>query len=163
MKLLAVGLICLLCGCSATKPVSNEVVPVGWFDQEQLKTSAYPAFKARYDTVQVEQQFVGLIGQVHDSIEAIVFFGTWCGDSKREVPGFLRIVEQANFPRERIKFYALDRTKKSPDGLTDQYGIERVATFIFLKRGIEVGRITEKPSSTLEADMLSILAEAADK
>ncbi len=154
-------LFALLMGCSGASNTTKESVPVGWFDQAKLKTAEYPAFSSRYDTVQIEQQFVELIRQVHQGIDILVFFGTWCGDSKREVPRFLKIADVAAIPAERIRFYALDRSKKSSDGLTDVHRIEKVATFIFLKEGKELGRITEKPLTTIEADMLSILANAA--
>jgi thiol-disulfide isomerase/thioredoxin len=84
----------------------------------------------------------------------------WCGDSKRELPRFLKIADEAGFPPARITLYSLDRTKKSPDGMTARYGIEYVPTFIVLKDGAEVGRITESPKVSVEADLLTILAAA---
>ncbi len=117
-------------------------------------------FKSRYDTVRVEQQFVQMIRNVHAGVSTIVFLGTWCSDSQREVPRFLRAADEAGIPQESIKLYALDRTKKSDDGLTEQYRIERVPTFIFLKHGEEIGRIVETPQVNVEADMVMILAKA---
>ncbi|MEK7671115.1 MAG: thioredoxin family protein, partial [Bacteroidota bacterium] len=93
----------------------------------------------------------------------VVVLGTWCSDSKREVPRFLKIVDLSLIPPAQIQFYGVDRTKKSSDGVTDRYKIERVATFIFLKRGEEVGRIVESPKNSLEEDMLAILADAQSK
>ena len=67
-----------------------------------------------------------------------MFLGAWCSDSRREVPRFLKIADLAGMDATRIKLYGLDRTKKSSDGLTDRYGIERVPTFIFLRGDKEV-------------------------
>ena len=163
-RVCVVGLImCLLIGCASTVGTKSEVIEVGWLQRSVLDAPELHPFKVRYDTVAVEQDLVGLIGNVNSGVDFLVFFGTWCGDSKRELPHFLKIADQCGIDSSRIRLYGLDRSKKSNDGLTDQYHIERVPTFIFLKNGGEVGRITERPNGTLEADILSILASAQEK
>lgn len=129
-------------------------------DRELLADPAHGDFAFVYDTSRIHGDFVGLIRQVHEGIDIIVFLGTWCSDSRREVPRFLKIADLAGMDAARIKLYGLDRTKRSSDGLTDRYGIERVPTFIFLRGDEEVGRIVEVPRTTLEGDVLSILAGA---
>jgi thiol-disulfide isomerase/thioredoxin len=153
---------CLLvcAGCGSTGDLSQPDVPVGWIDREVLANPAHGDFSLVYDTSRIHEDFVGLIQQVHEGIDVIVFLGTWCSDSRREVPRFLKIADLAGMNVDRIKLYGLDRTKKSRDGLTDRYGIERVPTFIFLLGEREVGRIVEVPRTTLEGDVLSILAGA---
>ena len=93
-------------------------------------------------------------------METIVLLGTWCGDSRREVPRFLRIADMAGIPADRITLVGVDRAKKSGDGMSDRYPVEKVPTFIFLKGGVEIGRIVETPAGTLEGDMLTILARS---
>jgi thiol-disulfide isomerase/thioredoxin len=144
-------------GCGSQRDAQVER---GWIDRATLMKPEHHQFKERFDTVQVEQQFVPMVKAVEDSVSSIVFLGTWCPDSRREVPHFLKVADEAGIPPERIKLYALDRTKKSDDGLTDQYHIERIPTFIFLKHGEEIGRITEVPEKSIEQDMLMILAKA---
>jgi thiol-disulfide isomerase/thioredoxin len=129
-------------------------------DRELLADPAHGDFAFVYDTSRIHGDFVGLIRQVHEGIDIIVFLGTWCSDSRREVPRFLKIADLVGMDAARIKLYGLDRTKRSSDGLTDRYGIERVPTFIFLRGDEEVGRIVEVPRTTLEGDVLSILAGA---
>jgi thiol-disulfide isomerase/thioredoxin len=106
---------------------------------------------------------ITLIRATNAGTSFLVFFGTWCSDSRREVPHFLKIADDCGIDSSRIRLYGLDRSKKSRDGLTEKYHIDRVPTFIFLKDGDEIGRITEKPTGTLEADMLAILAAAQQK
>jgi hypothetical protein len=130
--------------------------------REALEDPAHGDFALVYDTSRIHQDFVSLIQQVHEGIDVVVFLGTWCSDSRREVPRFLKIADLAGIESDRIKLYGLDRTKKSSDGLTDRYGIERVPTFIFLRGEREVGRIVELPRTTLEGDVLSILAGARE-
>ena len=151
--------VAMLSGCASQRDAQVER---GWIDRATLMKPEHHQFKERFDTVQVEQQFVPMVKAVEDSVSTIVFLGTWCPDSRREVPRFLKVADEAGIPPERIKLYALDRTKKSDDGLTDQYQIERIPTFIFLKHGEEIGRITEMPEKSVEQDMLFILAKAKE-
>ena len=91
----------------------------------------------------------------------LVFLGTWCGDSRREVPRFMKILQESGFPAERVKIVTVDRReehyKKSLNGEEWGLDIRRVPTFIFLREGREANRIVEKPLQSLEADMLAIL------
>jgi thiol-disulfide isomerase/thioredoxin len=158
-----VVLVLLLAGCGGTLGTKSESVEVGWLPRSVLDEPGNHPFKARYDTVAVDQNLEGLIRGTNAGTNFLVFFGTWCSDSRREVPHFLKIADDCSIDSSRIHLYGLDRSKKSKDGLTDKYHIDRVPTFIFLKDGNEVGRITEKPTGSLEADMLAILAGAQQK
>jgi len=158
-----VAVVFLLSGCASTVGTTSEVIEVGWLQRSIFDKPELYQFKARYDTVALEEDLVGLLGTANSGVDFLVFFGTWCGDSRRELPHFLRIADQCGIEPSRIRLYGLDRSKKSDDGLSDQYHIQKVPTFIFLKNGEEVGRIIETPTATLEADMLSILASAQQK
>jgi len=163
--MLSAALLCaFVAGCSSTGDLHRGDPPErGWVSRDIFQTPSYGAFKAGYDSATVAPEFTQMIGQLTQGIEVTVFFGAWCSDSKRQVPRFLRIADNARMDPDQIHFYALDRTKKSSDGLTERFAIERVPTFIFMKEGKEVGRITEEPKNTLEADMLAILTEARRK
>jgi len=149
----------LLWGCAGTAPHFAEPADKGWVPRDILDTPPYAAFRAGYDTATIAPAFVPMVRTAKEGVDVIVFFGPWCPDSRREVPHFLRLADDAGIPPSRIRLYALDRTKKSDDGMTAKYGIERVPTFIFLKEGQELGRITEFPSTTIEADVVTILAK----
>ena len=90
-----------------------------------------------------------------------IYFGTWCGDSRREVPRFLKMLDDIGVMESRIKLIALDREdgvyKQSPSKYEKDLGIYRVPTFRVLKNGNEVGRIVEYPVESLEADLLSVV------
>lgn len=153
----ALGSMVMAGGCSGSAPTGRELILTGWIEGSRIVSPALPGFRARYDTVAVNENLAVMIGGLSGDLETVVFLGTWCGDSRREVPHFMRIAEKSGIPTERIRYYGLDRTKKSPDGLTDAYRIERVPTFIFLMGGKEIGRIVELPRSTLEGDLFEIL------
>jgi thiol-disulfide isomerase/thioredoxin len=167
VKILGEAMVCLaaalvLAGCGAGQQTAVPTWPVGYVSRQQLQAAPFEAMKARYDTVHVQADLTEFISRVREGAEVLVFFGGWCSDSKREVPHFLKIADRAGFPPGAMKFYSLDRSKKSPDGLTEQFGITLVPTFIFLRNGGEVGRIVESPRSTLEQDILEILAPRRD-
>ncbi|NLG98876.1 MAG: thioredoxin family protein [Chloroflexi bacterium] len=92
-------------------------------------------------------------------VKVLLFLGTWCGDSKREVPRFFKLIEQAGISESQVEITALDRTKKDAAGLTEKWGVEYVPTFIFIRGGEEIGRIVEMPAESLEADIAKILLE----
>jgi len=92
-----------------------------------------------------------------DGLEIKIVLGTWCPDSRREVPRFMRILDAWAFPETGLTFIGVDNAKISPVEEYEHLEIERVPTFIFYKNNIEAGRIIENPVSSLEQDMLNIL------
>jgi tetratricopeptide (TPR) repeat protein len=98
-----------------------------------------------------------------------VFFGSWCGDSKREVPRFVKTVhqletalgyslEQANEALQFVGVSSQDSAyKRSPSGEERGQDIYRVPTMIISHKGKELGRIVEFPVESLERDLLTII------
>ncbi len=155
--------IIVLVGCSGSKEVATEKMAIGWVDRSIFEEPEHDAFKTTFDTVHIDEQFAGMISEIKGDVDVTVFFGSWCKDSKRELPHFLKVADKAGISPEKIKLYGVDRTKKSADGLTEKYNIQLVPTIIFLKNGVEIGRITETPRTTIEGDMVTILAGAQGK
>lgn len=150
---------CLLVGAGCASRLERRADPPerGWVDRSVFERPGYEEFRARFDTVQVDEQLAWLIGRGNSGVKVLVFYGAWCSDSKREVPHFLKIMDAARQDPASIRLYALDRTKTSADGLTARYRIERIPTFIFLREEEEIGRIVEKPSTSLEGDIAALL------
>jgi thiol-disulfide isomerase/thioredoxin len=92
-------------------------------------------------------------------IEVVLILATWCPDSKREVPRFFKILDQAGIGLDRVTMVAVDRSKKDAEGLTVTHAVLRVPTFVFLRNGQEVGRVTERAVTTLEQDIAAILTK----
>ena len=88
----------------------------------------------------------------------MVYFGTWCDDSKNNVPLFLKIIDSLNEPEFKVDFFAVD--KKSAAGqkyYEENLLVEKVPTFIFYSGDAEIGRIIENPQESMLQDMVRIL------
>ena len=92
-------------------------------------------------------------------VRVLVILGTWCKDSKRDLPRFFKIADQGELRLDGVTFIAVDRTKKDLEGLTETHKIDRVPTFVFFRGDTEIGRVIEKPTTTLENDIAVILAK----
>ncbi len=102
-----------------------------------------------------------LRGADRRGVTLTLFFGTWCGDSKREVPRMLKLLDEAGLPRDSIELVAVDsadgQAKRSPGGEERGLEIYRVPTLIVRRGGTEIARIVEFPVLSLERDLLAIL------
>ncbi len=93
------------------------------------------------------------------NVDVFAVVATWCPDTRRDLPRFFKIADQARWPMKNVKLLAVDRTKKDAEGQTVKWSVTRVPTFIFLRKGKEIGRVTEKPATTLEKDIAAILSK----
>ncbi len=131
--------------------------------QAFLKDSFASWFAPQFEGFEVDQKEVKKFKKKLKKYDIIAFMGTWCGDSKREVPRFYKVLEAADFPMNQLKMVTVDyikpNYKKSPDGEEEGLNIVKVPTFIFLKKGKEVNRIIESPVTSLEKDMTAIVIQ----
>lgn len=117
-------------------------------------------FTEGYTGYQPDQEIMGeLVGLDRDDLTITIVLGTWCPDSRREVPRFIKMIDLWGFPREKIRLIGVDINKVAPLGDFPALAIERVPTFIFYKNNIEKGRIIEVPVTSLEQDTRDILKE----
>ena len=119
----------------------------------------FPKWKERYDEYVPNPLYMDSLSANSSEVSVEIFLGTWCGDSRREVPRFLKITDTSSIVEEdSIRIWAVDRDKQLESGLAREKNIKQVATFIFLKQGKEFGRITEHPvNDSLEEDILEIM------
>ncbi len=118
-------------------------------------TAGYDAYKPNAETVaQLRKQSL-------KDYSIQIFLGTWCGDSKREVPRFMKLRNEIGIPANNIKIITVgdgdSLYKQSPEHEEKGLGIFRVPAFIIYKNGVEVNRITEYPVNSLEKDVLNII------
>ena len=91
-------------------------------------------------------------------VEIYMLFGTWCHDSKREVPRLLSLLNKLDVPENQINLIGLNFMKNDSQDRGKKFQIKKTPTFVFLKNQKEIGRIVEMPEISLEADLLKILS-----
>lgn len=93
-----------------------------------------------------------------EDVDIKLVMGTWCSDSRREVPHFYKILDEINYPEEKVTLINVNREKRGLENEVEGLDINFVPTFIFYKNEKELGRIVEMPFNTLEEDVLEILS-----
>ena len=114
-------------------------------------------YNTEYFAYEPDEFIIKQITELSDSIDIQIYMGTWCSDSRREVPRFLKILDLAGVDKNNLRIINVDRKKKSPNHEEKNKNIEFVPIFIINKNNIEIGRIVEFPIITLESDLISIL------
>ncbi len=115
-------------------------------------------FRKGYDDYKFNDEAVKKLTEISkEGLTIKIVMGSWCPDSRREVPRFMKILDYWKFPAESITYIGVDDSKFSPVGEYDKLDIQRVPTFILYKNNIEAGRIIENPVTSLEQDMVNIL------
>ena len=135
---------------------------LGEINKEGLLFENYKTwFLSGYNEYKPNQEIVDKIQKKLKDYNISIFMGTWCGDSRREVPRFYKLLEDAKFPLSQLTVVAVSREtdmyKQSPNHEEKGLNIHRVPIFIFYKNGKEVNRIVEHPVKSLEEDIHSIL------
>lgn len=131
---------------------------LGKEDRTALEQAPFNSwYNTNYEKYNVQTVHLAEIEKSLKGVTLTTFMGTWCGDSKREVPRMFKVLDEASFVKEHQELITVDRSKKNPKEFTTGNNIIRVPTFIFKKDGKEIGRIVERPVESLEEDMLKIL------
>ncbi len=141
------------------------LILVGQINRDAWQNKNYREwFSTEYQSYKVDESAITKIKTSMDSLEIMIFFGTWCSDSRQEVPRFYKILDFLEFKENRLKVVALDdhpdRYKQSPQHEEVGWDIEYVPTFIFLLEGKEIGRFVESPDVSLEKDLVKIVAKS---
>lgn len=116
-------------------------------------------FHSEYESYSVDMESLNQINaDIFSSLKIKVVMGTWCSDSKREVPRFNKILDQLAFNFNDLIIIGVNRIKQAEETEVDQLNIELVPTFIFYYEGEEIGRIIESPVESLEKDIINIIS-----
>lgn len=151
-------ILALISACASTK--NEKKIITGEFSwnqwQKQAGWESYDA--AEYLPGEfLSQQLKHIV--VSEDVNLLLFSGSWCGDSKSEVPKIFKLFESANISLDKIKLYGVDRNKLEPTGTAEKYKIKRVPTLLVLRNGKEIGRIIEYPKTSWEEDIFQILTK----
>jgi len=134
---------------------------LGYFTRRMMTTPPHSEwFYKEYDNYKFDETIVNKLTEaLKEGFSIKLVMGSWCPDSRREVPRFMKILDYLKFPAENLVFIGVDDSKYSPIGDYSKLDIARVPTFIFYKNNVEAGRIIEVPATSLEQDMVDILTK----
>ncbi len=125
-------------------PLSGQMMLKGFINEQLLSdTTLFKWYAAMQKEYQPQEQIVKTVVTQKDSVQFLVFLGTWCTDSHYVIPRFFKLLGLAGFDRSKVVVFALDRTKKDTTHLASTFDISHVPTIIVLKKGKEVGRVVE--------------------
>ena len=75
-------------------------------------------------------------------LQFLVFTGTWCEEAQYIVPRFFSLADAAAIRADQVTLIGVDPSKKTVRHLTEEMHITAIPTFIVLKNGREIGRIS---------------------
>jgi len=150
-------------GCSFAQEKETIVKPnylEGITTKDAFKKAPYKLwFNNYYDNYTLDKTTLDAIRKNLKGVTIKAFMGTWCGDSKREIPHLYKLLDATDFEEKNMVMIAVNRGKKTADNLQEGLNIFRVPTLIFYKNDKEIGRYVEYARETLEKDILKIITE----
>ena len=140
-------------------PKTGKPMLLGKITIEELQQEPFNEwYQMEFDGYEVDTELTNAISDPGQYTYE-VFLGTWCGDSRRELPRMEKIFSEMGIDMSNVLIVTLDRNKISPNGEQEGKDIRYVPTLIVSKDNQEIGRIVESPSSetaTLESDLFEI-------
>ncbi len=143
---------------ASTGNEDDKVNLVGNVSEEQLY-NAFPEWRESASGYSPKPEILEQLRKMDSKLEIVVFFGTWCGDSRSEVPKFLRVYDTVANSNFSLRMYGVDQSKREGKGLSERLRIEKVPTIIIFSGDKELGRIVEYPKKTIEEDFLAIVSD----
>ncbi len=141
-----------------TDVLSQEPMLLGYTNRKAFQDTSFSWwFNSVHDTYNVDTAAAQNLADKLKDVKITIVMGTWCSDSRREVPRFFKILDYIKYPSDNVTIITVGRDRKGRGDETKGLDIELVPTFIFYKDGKELGRIVESPKVSLEKDMDKIL------
>lgn len=117
------------------------------------------SYKAEYPIYRADAATMKQLAEKLKGVKITVVMATWCSDSKEWVPRFYKIMDELNFNYKKLTLICVDRAKKAPGTHVETLKADRVPTFIFYRKKVELGRIIEVPEGIFEKEILKILSK----
>lgn len=153
MKIYSLSILLLML-ISASVFAQDEFLTGSVTESQIREITVFDIYTVRY---QPEEALIKKLNAVQDSIFIDVYMGTWCHDSKREIPALFKIMETIDNPLISTSYTALEYKRRGPKEIIEKNKIKRTPTFIIYKNGKEVGRIIEEAKESIEADLYNII------
>lgn len=124
--------------------------------------------RAETSAYEPNPDLIEALGSFGGEVHVVCVLGTWCSDSRREVPRFWKVLDAAGLDDLSVELIAVgpsadpaaadwEAEQGWTPGVREHYGVELVPTFIVYEGDVELGRIIETPELSIEADLAGIL------
>lgn len=137
---------------------SGKSMLMGVCNRDAFKDTSYLWwFDSNYKNYTLDEKTLSEFPADFPDITIKIIMGSWCSDSREQVPAFYRILDYIKFPQEKLSLICVDRNKHGEKDEVEGLNIELVPTIIVSRGENEIGRIIETPKESLEKDLLKIL------
>lgn len=143
-------LVFTLCTASVVIAEAKKAPHLGNISAAQL-LEEHKAFADQYQAYQLTEEQKLQLADIKQTAHIDIYFGTWCHDSEREVPRFIKAFEQ--HPNITYTLIGLDHSKKEPAQRAVAASVKYTPTFIVKQNDKEIGRIIEKPIKDMVYDV----------
>ena len=140
----------------------GNLILLGKTTRERLAQAPFDSWYIKnYESYIVDSNIAAQAKPLLGNKRFLLFMGTWCGDSRREVPRMYRILDYCQVKPAQITLINLSNSdtayKQSPGHEEQGLNIRRVPTLLIFEGKREIGRVVESPVTSLEKDILAIV------
>lgn len=164
------GLVLVLLGFAVPVPLlaaadseaDDEDLPelVGQVTREEIE-SAVPDWVHAQVEAEIDEDAARALAAVPPA-EITVYLGTWCSDSRREVPRLWKALDATGgMVPFSVDYVAVDEDKREPAERLEGVDLQFVPTFVVRRDGEELGRVVEVAADGIERDLLRLLTGEA--
>lgn len=164
------GLVLVLLGLAVPVPLleaadseaddEDPPVLVGEVTREQIE-SAVPDWVHAQVEAEIDEDAARALADVPPA-EVTVYLGTWCSDSRREVPRLWKALDATGgLVPFSVDYVAVDEDKREPAERLEGVDLQFVPTFVVRRDGEELGRVVEVAADGIERDLLQLLTGEA--
>ncbi len=116
-----------------------------------------PLFGIHVERYKPNAQAIDFLNAYTDSTHIYIFFGSWCRESKKYLPGLVKTLSITRAPNLRTYYIGVDEQKKLPELFLNMFDIRYIPSVVVKKGNEEIGRIIETPHSLIEVHLVDIL------
>lgn len=147
---------------SESKDAQGNIVLLGKSTKERLTRDPFNSwFTSNYNDYRIDTAIADQLKPMIGNKKLVIFMGTWCGDSRREVPRIYKLLDYCGVPASQVQLITVSSDdslyKQSPGHEEKGLSIHRVPDLLVYDGKTEMGRVVESPVISWEKDLLTIL------